>query len=142
QKKTVDLDSPNGGEGPKPLDLIASQTGTYRIEIQPKIKDAKRARYEARVDALMNSAEYAAHVAADHALADEAAKEVARVAIPLRTVEPGHGFEDLRPLRRVIGNVHLVTIGEATHGTREFIELTHRMFEFLVTEMGFTVFSM
>ena len=62
-------------------------------------------------------------------------------AIPLRTVEAGHGFEDLAPLKSVIGNARVVSLGEATHGTREFFQLKHRMLEFLVGKMGFTIFA-
>jgi erythromycin esterase len=62
-------------------------------------------------------------------------------AIPLRTVEAGHGFADTQPLKQVIGDAQIVSLGEATHGTREFFQLKHRMFEFLVSQMGFTVFS-
>jgi erythromycin esterase len=62
-------------------------------------------------------------------------------AIPLRTPEAGHGFEDMRPLREIVGNARIVSLGEATHGTREFFQLKHRLLEFLVTEMGFTVFA-
>jgi erythromycin esterase len=62
-------------------------------------------------------------------------------AIPLQTVEAGHGFVDLEPLKAVIGDARVVSLGEATHGTREFFQLKHRMLEFLVTEMGFTVFG-
>jgi erythromycin esterase len=62
-------------------------------------------------------------------------------AIRLRTVEAGHGFDDLQPLRRVIGTARMVTLGEATHGSREFFQLKHRLLEFLATEMGFTIFS-
>jgi hypothetical protein len=58
-------------------------------------------------------------------------------AIPLKTTEPGHGFEDLRPFRELIGDARIVSMGEATHGTREFFQLKHRLLEFLVTEMGF-----
>ena len=141
QKKIVDVDSPNGAEGPEPLELIASAAGTYRIEVRAFAKDAKPGRYEARVDVLMSAEEYAAHLAAERALAEEAAKEIARVAAALRTAEPGHGFEDLQPLRRVVGTAHLVTLGQATHGTREFFQLNHRILEFLVTKMGFTVFG-
>ncbi|TFH40353.1 MAG: erythromycin esterase family protein, partial [ANME-2 cluster archaeon] len=63
-------------------------------------------------------------------------------AIPLRTVEAGNGFEDMQPLKKLIGNSRIVALGEATHGTREFFQLKHRMLEFLVNEMGFTVFGM
>lgn len=62
-------------------------------------------------------------------------------AIPLRTVEAGNGFADMEPLKKLIGNARLVALGEATHGTREFFQLKHRMLEFLVSEMGFTIFA-
>ena len=62
-------------------------------------------------------------------------------AIRLSTPEAGHGFDDLQPLKTVIGSARIVSLGEATHGTREFFQLKHRMLEFLVTEMGFTIFS-
>ena len=41
-------------------------------------------------------------------------------AIPLVTVEAGNGFADLEPLRTIIGDARIVSLGEATHGTREF----------------------
>src|SRR5262245_265918 len=63
-------------------------------------------------------------------------------AVPLTTVEAGNGFADLQPLKPVIGNARIVALGEATHGTREFFQLKHRLLEFLVTEMGFTTFAM
>jgi erythromycin esterase-like protein len=62
-------------------------------------------------------------------------------AIRLKTVEAGHGFEDMEPLRAVVGSARIVALGEATHGTREFFQLKHRMIEFLATQMGFTIFS-
>ena len=62
-------------------------------------------------------------------------------AIRLATVEAGHGFADLQPLEGVIGNARIVSLGEATHGSREFFQLKHRMLEFLASRMGFTIFS-
>lgn len=62
-------------------------------------------------------------------------------AVPLATPEPGRGFTDMQPLKKVIGNARIVALGEATHGTREFFQLKHRMLEFLATEMGFCIFS-
>jgi erythromycin esterase len=47
-------------------------------------------------------------------------------AVPLATTEPGSGFADLEPLRKVIGDARIVSLGEATHGTREFFQLKHR----------------
>jgi erythromycin esterase-like protein len=62
-------------------------------------------------------------------------------AVRLQTPEAGHGFADMQPLKKMIGNARIVSLGEATHGTREFFQLKHRMLEFLASEMGFTIFS-
>ncbi|HJW44033.1 MAG TPA: erythromycin esterase family protein [Geothrix sp.] len=63
-------------------------------------------------------------------------------AIPLQTVLPGQGFEDLRPLEAIVGNARVVGLGEATHGTKEFFQLKHRILEFLVEKEGFTLFGL
>ncbi len=62
-------------------------------------------------------------------------------AVPLKTVEAGHGFSDMGPLKSIVGDARIVSLGEATHGTREFFQLKHRMLEFLASQMGFTIFS-
>ncbi|MFY2562843.1 erythromycin esterase family protein [Corallococcus terminator] len=61
--------------------------------------------------------------------------------VPLTTVEAGHGFADLQPLKPWLSGARVVALGEATHGTREFFQLKHRLLEFLATELGFTVFA-
>ncbi len=63
-------------------------------------------------------------------------------AIPLRTVLPGQGFEDLLPLEAIVGNARVVGLGEATHGSKEFFQLKHRILEFLVENEGFTLFGL
>ncbi|HKQ57096.1 MAG TPA: erythromycin esterase family protein, partial [Candidatus Eisenbacteria bacterium] len=73
--------------------------------------------------------------------ADSALAFVRAAAIPFDTAEPGHGFRDLEPLKRVIGDARIVALGEGTHGTHEFFQMKHRLTEFLATEMGFTVFG-
>jgi len=62
-------------------------------------------------------------------------------AVKLQTVEVGHGFDDMQQLKRIVGDARIVSLGEATHGTREFFQLKHRMLEFLATNMGFSIFS-
>ena len=62
--------------------------------------------------------------------------------LPLLTVQPGGGFADLAPLRTIVGDARVVGLGEVTHGTREIFQLKHRVLEFAVSEMGFTVFAM
>lgn len=61
-------------------------------------------------------------------------------AVPLKTLALGQGFEDLRGLKDVIGDARVVGVGESTHGTHEFFQFRHRLFEYLATERGFTVF--
>jgi erythromycin esterase len=63
-------------------------------------------------------------------------------AIPFRTPVPGSSLDDLEPLRKVVANARVVALGEATHGTSEFFQLKHRMLEFLVSQMGFSIFSL
>ena len=62
-------------------------------------------------------------------------------AIRLSTTEAGRGFGDMQALRSLVGDARIVSLGESTHGTREFFQLKHRLLEFLATEMGFTIFS-
>jgi erythromycin esterase-like protein len=79
--------------------------------------------------------------AEEKAGAEQARSWLAAHAIRLSTVEAGHGFSDMQPLKKIIGDARIVALGEATHGTREFFQLKHRMLEFLATEKGFTIFS-
>lgn len=66
---------------------------------------------------------------------------LAKSAIVLKTVDPGNDTADLRPLKKVFQDVRIVGLGEGTHGSSEFFRLKHRLIEFLVRELGFTVFS-
>ena len=47
----------------------------------------------------------------------------------------------MQPLKKIVGDARVVSLGEATHGSREFFQFKHRMLEFLATEKGFTIFS-
>jgi erythromycin esterase len=60
-------------------------------------------------------------------------------AVPLQTVAAGSGFDDMQPLKGVIGDARIVALGEAAHGNRQFNQAKHRMVEFLVEEMSFRV---
>ena len=63
-------------------------------------------------------------------------------AVRLATTEPGSGFADLEPLRKVIGDARILSLGEATHGAHEFFQLKHRLIEFCVSELGFNLIAM
>jgi erythromycin esterase len=67
---------------------------------------------------------------------------IAERGVALATTEPGSDLGDLEPLGELIGEARVVALGEATHGTREFFQLKHRLLEYLVAEHGFTVFAL
>lgn len=89
----------------------------------------------------VSATELGANLAQENANADAARNWLKANAIRLSTVEAGHGFADMQPLKKIIGDARIVALGEATHGSREFFQLKHRMLEFLATEKGFTIFS-
>lgn len=62
-------------------------------------------------------------------------------AAALATADPEHDLSDLAPLAKVVGKARVVGLGEATHGTREFFQLKHRVLRYLVEKQGFTVFA-
>jgi erythromycin esterase len=62
-------------------------------------------------------------------------------AVPFDRVDPADNLDDLEPLRKLVGDARIVSLGEATHGTREFFQMKHRILRFLVERMGFTAFA-
>jgi erythromycin esterase len=67
--------------------------------------------------------------------------ELKKRAVPLATVQAGSGFDDLAAFGKAVGEARIVALGEASHGTREFFQMKHRLLEYLVKEKGFTVFA-
>ncbi|WPP52013.1 erythromycin esterase family protein [Catalinimonas niigatensis] len=76
------------------------------------------------------------------AQSDEALSWIQQNAIPIRHVQAGNDFSDLQPLKQILKDVKVVGLGEATHGTREFFQVKHRLLEFLVKEMDFNAFAL
>ncbi|MFF4371349.1 erythromycin esterase family protein [Streptomyces sp. NPDC001594] len=75
-------------------------------------------------------------------MSDELSGWLAQTALPLNGLTAGASTADLQPLKDVLDGVRIVGLGEATHGTREFFQLKHRLLEFLVTELGFSALVM
>lgn len=66
---------------------------------------------------------------------------LAREAHPLRSTEPDAPDRDLGRLDRIIGSATIVGLGEATHSSREFFTLKHRIFRHLA-ERGPATFGL
>ena len=56
---------------------------------------------------------------------------------PLTSVAPDNTGDDLDPIGDIVTTVNVFGMGEASHGTREFFRVKHRIFRFLVEEHGF-----
>ncbi len=65
-----------------------------------------------------------------------------RAARPLRTAEPHGDARDLGPLGRAAGDAVVVGMGEAAHGSHEFLTLKDRAFRYLVERRGFRTFAL
>ncbi|MEM8734881.1 MAG: erythromycin esterase family protein, partial [Planctomycetota bacterium] len=50
-------------------------------------------------------------------------------------------LDDLKELDSVLGQARIVALGESTHGTREFFQLKHRIFRYLIEEQGVRLFG-
>jgi erythromycin esterase len=72
---------------------------------------------------------------------DAIVAELRARAIPIASLAPGTGHEDLAALDDIIGDARIVALGEATHGTAEFFRMKHRLIEYLVERKGFTVIA-
>ncbi len=71
------------------------------------------------------------------AVTDESLIEALETEVhPLETTEPSADGDDLAPIGAALGRGRVIALGEATHGTREFFQLKHRLIRRLVTEQG------
>ncbi len=69
------------------------------------------------------------------------AAELKQSATPLAAEDPADDTAGLAAFGKAVSDARIVALGEATHGTREFYQLNHRLFEYLVRQKGFTVLA-
>lgn len=62
-------------------------------------------------------------------------------AVRFGTTDPAAPLDDLRAVLTLVGDAHVVALGEGTHGTREFFQMKHRLTRALAEQRGFTVFA-
>ncbi|HMG68712.1 MAG TPA: erythromycin esterase family protein, partial [Chitinophagaceae bacterium] len=137
------FDSPNGSSGPEPVEFIASVTGNTFIDVKPFVdsSNTKAGEYSIEYVEHVSAAEYSKMLKQKQKDEDDFVSWIQKTSVPLKSVKAGSGFDDLESLKPVLANKRVVAMGEATHGTKEFFQMKHRMLEFLVKEMGFTVFA-
>ena len=132
------------------ISFIAPSNGTFYFEVYPQIetegideagiadqKKRNQGLYELSSSILYSPKEGLRRIVAKQ----NTIEWIKQNALILQSVNAGSGFEDLNPLKEILKNVQIVGLGEATHGTKEFFQMKHRMIEFLVKEMGYTVIA-
>ena len=60
----------------------------------------------------------------------------------LTATDPAVPLDDLAPLDGIVDGATIVALGEATHGTREYFQLKHRIIRYLIEKRGFTTFAL
>lgn len=63
-------------------------------------------------------------------------------AMPITTTDPGTDTADLAKVAETLAGARVIGVGEATHGTREYFRLKHRLLERLVTHHRLTLLAM
>ncbi|MFC5959580.1 erythromycin esterase family protein [Streptomyces pratens] len=67
---------------------------------------------------------------------------IERSAHTLRSIEHEGSLRDLDALGLMVEGADVVGLGEATHGSRDFFRMKHRLFRYLVEEKGFRAISL
>lgn len=150
------FDSPNGSTGLEAIEYLAPASGLYSFHVMPlppevdgvtepreieMFLEENQGDYAIEKVAIMTCKEYQEKVLAEEKRLQSVVNWFGENAVQFKTVEAENGFEDLQFLKPILKDVSIVALGEATHGTREFFQMKHRMLEFLVKEMGYTVFA-
>jgi len=59
-------------------------------------------------------------------------KWIEKNAIEIHSIEPGEDDKDLRGLATIVKDKKIIGLGDATHGTKEFFVLKHKIIEYLI----------
>lgn len=153
-QKLKSIDSPNGRRGVEPVNIEALFAGLYRLEVHPfndpnglsesdftRMTEENQGNYAIKSVEILSAKEFRQKLAEENQNAKNVIRWLTDNTITFDSVSAGNGFVDLQPLKQILKDVKYVGLGEATHGTREFFQMKHRMLEFLVKEMDFNVFA-
>lgn len=120
------VDGPTGREGDERIEIIAAESGRYRIHVRPYDAKETAGTYAVEVNALRS-------VAVTRALLQARRDARDRATVWLRARTAPLANDNLDPFDDVASRARVVGLGEATHGSREFgdgrLALTRRLIE-------------
>ncbi|MGH7596458.1 MAG: tetratricopeptide repeat protein [bacterium] len=115
-KQIIEVDSPNGTQGPEPISWLTEAAGSYRLEVRSLHKDAPSGRYKVRIEELRTATlQDRDRIAAEKTFAEGNALRAQPKAEFLRKAIAK--YEETLPLWRTLGDSSkvantLVNIGE------------------------------
>ena len=114
------FDSPNGRNGPEPVEIIADEAGLYSLRVRAFDAREPVGRYHLQINAWRNAAETAALLRARELARDSATAWLSArsASIPPSGIVTDKG--PLPPLDSIARRARVIGIGEATHGSKEF----------------------
>ena len=127
------FDSPNGRNGPEPVEIIADRSGLYSLRVRAFDTREPTGKYHLQVNAWRNSRETRALLRGRELVRDSATRWLAAhsASIPASGIVATTG--SLAPLDSVSARARVIGLGEATHGSKEFndfrISATRRLIE-------------
>lgn len=102
-KQIVEVDSPNGEQGPEPVFAVAGSSGTYRLEVRSLEKDAPAGGYEVKIEELRTATQQdKSRVAAERAFMEAELLRVQKTAKAAQGAVKKH--EEARLLFRAAGD--------------------------------------
>jgi erythromycin esterase len=140
-EKMQELDITDRNQSKQYIKIKATISGNHRLQITPWEGYSQTVRYGVKLEELLTPFDYEKRLEIEYEKQNAVIQWLKENAIALEGVEARQGFEDMQLLKKIVGKARLVALGEATHGTREFFQLKHRMLEFLVNEMKFNIFA-
>ncbi|SHJ47544.1 erythromycin esterase family protein [Aquimarina spongiae] len=140
-------------DGLEMVEFTVEKSDTYTIKVSPYIsrwlKEDKRQNFIDNIDGgytvekfkVLSPKGHKALLASRKAKKDSVIYWLDEKSLSLNGVKAETGFSDLSYLKPILKDARIVGMGETSHGTREVFQMKHRMLEFLVKEMGFTLFG-
>lgn len=125
------IDSPNGRQGPEPVEIFSPEGGTYVVRVRPFDESEPEGRYALDVTAWRDAGATRALLTARRLARDSAASWLRAHSAPLDS--------SLAPLEALARRAIVIGLGEATHGSREFGDVRLRLTRHLVERMHYRI---
>jgi erythromycin esterase len=127
------IDSPNGRNGPEPVEIFAPRRSRYRIRVRPYDDREPEGPYTLAVSGWRDARATTALLATRTLARDSASAWLRAHSARLDS--------SLAPFEALARRVKVIGLGEATHGSREFGDMRLRLTRHLVERLGYRIIA-